>query len=102
MLFAWLEAGPQAEKEAAAQQPYIMPEQVRAAQSPRHHCSVTARLDRMHVERSGVEWSGVQETTVECGENSTAVGFELSWVIAVSRHGLVTACCAAEELLGDA
>lgn len=31
MLFAWLEAGPQAEKEAAAQQPYIMPEQVRAA-----------------------------------------------------------------------
>lgn len=28
MLFAWLESGPEAEKEAAAQQPYIMPEQV--------------------------------------------------------------------------
>jgi phenylpropionate dioxygenase-like ring-hydroxylating dioxygenase large terminal subunit len=32
MLFAWLESGPEAEKEAAAQQPYIMPEQVRSAQ----------------------------------------------------------------------
>jgi hypothetical protein len=29
MLFAWLESGPEAEQEAAAQQPYIMPEQVR-------------------------------------------------------------------------
>lgn len=28
VLFAWLESGPEAEKEAAAQQPYIMPEQV--------------------------------------------------------------------------
>jgi phenylpropionate dioxygenase-like ring-hydroxylating dioxygenase large terminal subunit len=28
MLFAWLESGPEAEREAAAQQPYIMPEQV--------------------------------------------------------------------------
>lgn len=30
MLFAWLESGPEAEQEAAAQQPYIMPEQVRS------------------------------------------------------------------------
>jgi len=28
ILFAWLESGPEAEREAAAQQPYIMPEQV--------------------------------------------------------------------------
>jgi phenylpropionate dioxygenase-like ring-hydroxylating dioxygenase large terminal subunit len=41
MLFAWLEAGRQAEKEAAANPPFIMPEQVR-------WCGLSCVLDGVH------------------------------------------------------